>query len=99
MEVLVLLLLMGMICLFCTSHICRESVCVYRAHVGICSVAVLQECVERSCVAACWSYFRLSGDAAAGFFFLFFFFLVRVFFFFFLMQCFSVPSEGQVGCR
>lgn len=76
MEVLVLLMLMGMIFLFCTSHICRESVCVYRAHVSICSVAVLQECVEQSCVGACWSYFRISGDAAAGFWvFSFFFFL------------------------
>lgn len=33
---------------------------------AVCSVAVLQECVERSCVGACRSYFRLSWDAAAA---------------------------------
>lgn len=34
--------------------------------VSVCSLAVLQECVERSCVGACRSYFRLSCDAAAA---------------------------------
>lgn len=34
--------------------------------VSVCSAAVLQKCVEQSCVGACRSYFRLSCDDAAA---------------------------------
>lgn len=45
-------------------HVC--CLCVNRLSVFV-SVAVLQECVEQSCVGACRSYFGLSCDAAAAF--------------------------------
>lgn len=40
------------------AYVCALFVC--GSAVSVCSVAVLQECVERSCVGACRSYFRLS---------------------------------------
>lgn len=52
-------------------YICKETcTCVLfvcGSAVSIWSVAVVQECVEQSCVGACRSYFGLSCDAAAAF--------------------------------
>lgn len=48
------------------SHVCTCVLLACGSGVSVCSVAVLQECVEQSCVGACRSYFRLSGDAAAA---------------------------------